>query len=42
MPRRDGGARVDGRVADDMDDPGRFGLLEAAVSGLLPVVPPSV
>ena len=42
MPRRDGGARVEGRVAEDKDDPGRFGLVEAAVSGRLPVAAPSV
>ena len=36
MPRLEGGARVEGRVAEESDDPGRFGLLEAAVPGLLP------
>ena len=40
-PLRDGGARVEGRVWDDMAEPGRFGSVEAAVVGLPPVACPS-
>ena len=33
---------MEGRVAEDIDDPGRFGALEAAVSGRVPLAAPSV
>lgn len=37
IPLRDGGARVEGRVCDDIAEPGRFGSIEAAVVGLPPI-----
>ena len=40
-PLRDGGARVEGRVCDDIAEPGRFASMEAAVVGLAPVAWPS-
>ena len=39
---RERGARVEGRVCDDMAEPGRFGSVEAAVVGLPTVVCPSL
>ena len=37
IPRRDGGAVVDGRVWDDIGEPGRYALLDRPVPGLKPV-----
>ncbi len=42
IPFLDGGARVDGRVCDDMAEPGRFGSIEPAVFDLPPVACPSL
>lgn len=33
---------MEGRVAEDIDDPGRFGAVEAAVSGRVPLAAASV
>ena len=41
MPLREGGARIEGRVCDDMAEPGRFGAIEAVEIGLSCVACPS-
>lgn len=42
MTFRDRGARVEGRVCDDMAELGRFGSIEAAVVGLALMACPSL